>query len=60
MGQPFPALLRDSVRKFLARQTSGGLADRQLLDRFLGQQDETAFAGLMDRHGSMVWITTGT
>lgn len=55
MTRPFPALIRDSVRQFLYRQTSGGLVDRQLLDRFLGHQDETAFAGLMERHGPMVW-----
>lgn len=31
------------------------LTDRQLLERFAERRDEAAFAGLVDRHGSMVW-----
>ncbi len=30
------------------------LTDRQLLERFAERRDEVAFAGLVDRHGSMV------
>src|SRR5438094_698744 len=29
--------------------------DRQLLERFIAQRDETAFAGLVKRHGRSVW-----
>src|SRR5262245_53226616 len=31
-----------------------GISDRQLLDRFAGENDEAAFAELVRRHGSMV------
>src|SRR6516162_3872922 len=30
-------------------------SDAQLLGRFLQQRDQTAFAGLLERHGPMVW-----
>jgi len=30
-------------------------SDAQLLERFLQQRDQTAFAGLLERHGPMVW-----
>jgi RNA polymerase sigma factor (sigma-70 family) len=33
---------------------AGGLTDGQLLDRFVQQRDEAAFAVLVDRHGAMV------
>jgi RNA polymerase sigma factor (sigma-70 family) len=32
-----------------------GLSDAQLLRRFVGQRDETAFAALVGRHGPLVW-----
>ncbi len=34
--------------------TLGGLGDRQLLERYLTRQDETAFEALVDLHGPMV------
>ena len=34
--------------------TLGGLADRQLLERYLTRRDETAFEALVDLHGPMV------
>jgi RNA polymerase sigma factor (sigma-70 family) len=30
-------------------------SNRQLLERFIAGRDETAFAGLIERHGKMVW-----
>ena len=33
----------------------GGMTDGQLLERFVSSRDETAFAALVRRHGSMVW-----
>lgn len=35
--------------------SASGLTDRQLLERFTERRDETAFAGLIDRHRAMVW-----
>jgi RNA polymerase sigma factor (sigma-70 family) len=32
-----------------------GSSDGELLERFIKQQDEAAFAGLMQRHAAMVW-----
>src|SRR4051812_11193327 len=47
-----------SLREFQSLFRGGavsGMTDRQLLERFAEQRDEAAFAGLIDRHGSMVW-----
>jgi RNA polymerase sigma factor (sigma-70 family) len=38
-----------------SRAETGGASDRQLLERFIAQRDEAAFAGLLQRHGRMVW-----
>src|SRR5262245_38463972 len=35
--------------------TDAGLRDGPLLDQFIAQHDETAFAILVHRHGPMVW-----
>jgi RNA polymerase sigma factor (sigma-70 family) len=42
------------VRQLAAVQTSRELADRELLDRFVGAKDEAAFTALVQRHGSLV------
>src|SRR5215831_6771822 len=42
------------VRKFAAVQTGRGLGDRELLERFVGANDEAAFTVLVERHGPMV------
>jgi RNA polymerase sigma factor (sigma-70 family) len=42
------------LRLFLAAQTPPEVPDRELLDRFLARQDESAFAALVHRHGAMV------
>src|SRR6516225_1545840 len=47
------AVLRH-LHKVALLHDGGGLADGQLLDRFLTQRDEDAFAGLVVRHGPMV------
>ena len=46
-----------SLRTLLNVGAAGGLADDQLLDRFLSRRDEAAelaFAVLVERHGPMV------
>src|ERR1700722_13973202 len=37
-----------------AMQSLGGLSDSELLDRFVGSNDESAFTVLIERHGPMV------
>src|SRR5436305_39709 len=43
------------LRRAMDRQDEAGLTDGQLLGRFIEQQDETAIATLVRRHGPMVW-----
>jgi RNA polymerase sigma factor (sigma-70 family) len=38
----------------LLSEAPGAASDRRLLERFVSQQDEAAFAALLDRHGPMV------
>lgn len=49
---------RTTLTTYLRRLTAGEheqrLADRDLLDRYTGQRDESAFAVLVQRHGPMV------
>jgi RNA polymerase sigma factor (sigma-70 family) len=42
------------LRRLLARPDPGGTSDAQLLQRFVGQRDESAFELLVWRHGPMV------
>jgi RNA polymerase sigma factor (sigma-70 family) len=42
------------LRLVAAVQTLGGLSDRELLERFVGAHDESAFTVLIERHGPMV------
>ncbi|MFL5340308.1 MAG: sigma-70 family RNA polymerase sigma factor [Gemmataceae bacterium] len=42
------------LRRFAVRETDA-LTDGQLLDCFVAQRDEAAFAALVRRHGPMVW-----
>jgi RNA polymerase sigma factor (sigma-70 family) len=47
--------LKIAVRRFRAAASSSEqLSDRQLLQRFTLNQDESAFAAILERHGSMV------
>jgi RNA polymerase sigma factor (sigma-70 family) len=41
------------LHKMAAVQTDRGLSDRELLDRFIGARDESAFTVLIERHGPM-------
>src|SRR5579884_3194310 len=43
------------IRRIVAAERSGALTDRELLDRFVGQRDEDAFAALVRRHGPLVF-----
>lgn len=42
------------IRKLAAVEMFRDVSDRELLDGFLEHHEENAFAGLMERHGSMV------
>jgi RNA polymerase sigma factor (sigma-70 family) len=42
------------VGVLVAAKTHEGVADRVLLERFICQRDESAFAALVERHGGMV------
>jgi RNA polymerase sigma factor (sigma-70 family) len=42
------------IRKLACKATTGSLPDGQLLERFTGQRDESAFAAIVHRHGPMV------
>jgi RNA polymerase sigma factor (sigma-70 family) len=42
------------LRKLTAARATHALSDRELLDRFLAECDEAAFAALVERHGAMV------
>src|SRR4051812_5170890 len=42
------------IRQLLDPGAYGEMSDGQLLDRFVGQRDETAFEALLKRHGPMV------
>src|SRR5262245_11219044 len=45
----------DPLRKLLDSQVAKDLTDGELLARFAGQRDESAFAALMSRHGPLVF-----
>jgi RNA polymerase sigma factor (sigma-70 family) len=43
------------MHRLIGRRAAGGLADVELLQRFIAQNDEAAFEVLVWRHGPMVW-----
>src|SRR6516165_257259 len=50
-GDLFPVFLRQLYNSLAADE---GVADADLLERFLARRDEEAFAALLGRHGPMV------
>src|SRR5262245_64564191 len=50
---PLAGVLR-YVRHLVRPEGRGDQSDRQLLEQFIGQRDEGAFAALLERHGPMV------
>ena len=48
------AALNSVFRRLTTAQLGDGPPDQHLLERFVSQQDEAAFAALVERHGSMV------
>src|SRR5947208_16039345 len=58
MGAMANTALRTFIRhlhRLVGTGSVGGLADADLLQRFLSQRDEAAFEVLVWRHGPMVW-----
>src|SRR5262245_54189257 len=54
MPKTSPATILRFVRG-LSSRAEGGLADGELLRRFVAQKDQGAFAALVERHGPLVW-----
>jgi RNA polymerase sigma factor (sigma-70 family) len=42
------------IRRLAGAEGADGLGDRELLERFVTEKDESAFAALVQRHGAMV------
>src|SRR5262249_17903361 len=42
------------IRRLIGTGPVGDLTDRELLDRFQAEREETAFAALLERHGPLV------
>jgi RNA polymerase sigma factor (sigma-70 family) len=53
-SSPMSAFL-DRLRRAALRRDEAGLSDGQLLDAYIRDRDEVAFAALVQRHGPMVW-----
>src|ERR1700686_709406 len=53
-GAPLGTVLR-YIRRIAVPEGSGDLSDTELLHRFATRQDGSAFAGLVKRHGVLVW-----
>src|SRR5262245_23615184 len=55
MAEPQLASVLRSLRHLSGAVPGGELTDTQLLRRFTGDREETAFAALLERHGRLVW-----
>src|SRR5262245_16168126 len=55
MATPSLELFLRYLRKVSGTPLSEAVSDGQLLERFVSEQDQAAFATLMERHGSLVW-----
>jgi RNA polymerase sigma factor (sigma-70 family) len=53
MSAAYVDILRH-LRSVMAKQATGALSDRQLLESILNQRSEAAFTALVQRHGAMV------
>jgi RNA polymerase sigma factor (sigma-70 family) len=53
------AVLGSVLRRLVSAQAGSRPPDQLLLERFLAQQDEAAFAALVERHGAMVLSVAG-
>jgi RNA polymerase sigma factor (sigma-70 family) len=51
--------IRRQLHRLAARQQDSQATDRELLERFSRQRDESAFANLVRRHGALVLATAG-
>jgi RNA polymerase sigma factor (sigma-70 family) len=54
MASTVPQTISDNLRAPLLRQDVANLTDGDLVERFLAERDESAFAALIHRHGPMV------
>jgi len=55
MARPHREPLLQHIQRLAGRDAAAGRSDTELLRRFLGEGDEAAFTGLVQRHGAMVW-----
>src|SRR5262249_27883019 len=55
MATSHTSKLIQHLRRAVLLRDGAGMTDGQLLGCFLSQQDDTAFAALVRRHGPMVW-----
>jgi len=47
--------LMGQIHKRFGASAGPGTSDSQLLERFVGQRDESAFQAIVDRHGPLVY-----
>jgi hypothetical protein len=55
MADPHPNYLLHYIRHLIGSDPTANMTDRQLLQRFLGERDETAVEALMHRYGPLVF-----
>jgi RNA polymerase sigma factor (sigma-70 family) len=55
MAQPRLGRALPQINRLFSGTSLVGLSDAELLDRYVAEQDEDAFAALVTRHGPLVW-----